>query len=99
MWDLVGEDRVLKREVKVFSGKMYGRNLRLCNLPTYMLCRFDLAWDGDSKRIFAGGQGLDKSLDLCYSLPEAKLIFIVLGSGKCSPSTGEATKISVGLLR
>ncbi|KAF9517484.1 hypothetical protein BS47DRAFT_1339315 [Hydnum rufescens UP504] len=43
VWDLVGEDRVLKREVKVFSGKI-----------------FDLAWDGESKRIFSGGQGLDK---------------------------------------
>ncbi|KAL6306374.1 WD40 repeat-like protein [Sparassis latifolia] len=43
VWDVVGEDQVLKGEYKVISGRVK-----------------DLAWDGESKRIIAVGDGRDK---------------------------------------
>ncbi|PVF98501.1 putative actin interacting protein 1 [Serendipita vermifera] len=43
IWDIVGEDRILKLEKKAFGGTIN-----------------DLAWDGESKRIIAVGEGRDK---------------------------------------
>ncbi|KAF8893170.1 WD40-repeat-containing domain protein [Gymnopilus junonius] len=43
VWDVVGEDQVLKGEYRVISGRVN-----------------DLAWDGESKRIIAVGDGKEK---------------------------------------
>ncbi|KAI0346150.1 WD40 repeat-like protein [Trametopsis cervina] len=43
VWDIAGEDQILKGEYKVLSGRIN-----------------DLAWDGESKRIIAVGEGREK---------------------------------------
>ncbi|KAF9530217.1 WD40-repeat-containing domain protein [Crepidotus variabilis] len=43
VWDVVGEDQILKGEYRVLSGRVN-----------------DLAWDGESKRIIAVGDGKEK---------------------------------------
>ncbi|EPQ29062.1 uncharacterized protein PFL1_03351 [Pseudozyma flocculosa PF-1] len=43
IWDLAGDEQVLKSEFKVFAGRIN-----------------DLAWDGESKRIIAVGDGREK---------------------------------------
>ncbi|KAF8155889.1 WD40-repeat-containing domain protein [Crassisporium funariophilum] len=43
VWDVVGEDQILKGEYRVISGRVN-----------------DLAWDGESKRIIAVGDGKEK---------------------------------------
>ena len=65
IWDIVGEENTLKAEYKVLAGKMsvfvasaivVSVLCRSCRL----ICRKDLAWDGESKRIVAVGDGRDK---------------------------------------
>lgn len=43
VWDLVGDEQILKNEVKVIAGRIN-----------------DLAWDGESKRIIAVGDGRER---------------------------------------
>lgn len=43
MWDLVGDEQIIKSEVKVIAGRIN-----------------DLAWDGESKRIIAVGDGRER---------------------------------------
>ncbi|SJX62682.1 probable actin interacting protein 1 [Sporisorium reilianum f. sp. reilianum] len=43
VWDLVGDEQILKNEIKVIAGRIN-----------------DLAWDGESKRIIAVGEGRER---------------------------------------
>lgn len=71
---MVGEEQILKGEYKVISGRVYVIFLlstwstprlglfRLFDLFLFSSSSNDLAWDGESKRIIAVGDGKEKSV-------------------------------------
>lgn len=73
VWDIVGEDQVLKGEYKVISGKMCGLRYFFCAITPFSnnarsISSNDLEWDGESKRIIAVGDGKEKWVAICVAL-------------------------------
>lgn len=63
IWDVVGGEQIVKGEYKVISGRVYVLVLFRVGFPIVEdISSNDLAWDGESKRIIAVGDGKDKSV-------------------------------------
>jgi len=73
IWDVVGEEQIVKGEYKVNSGRVYVIFFSCPPVPSGWACSDclifhffpssnDLSWDGESKRIIAVGDGKEKSV-------------------------------------
>ncbi|GAA97690.1 uncharacterized protein L969DRAFT_68069 [Mixia osmundae IAM 14324] len=72
VWDAVGEDQVLKLELKPFAGRINA-----------------IAWDGESKRIIAVGEGKERS-GHAFSVDTGSSVGEIIGHSK--PINGIAIK-------
>ncbi len=63
IWDIVGEDQVLKGGYKVLSDRMwvFVKSYSCHQTQAWAVDSNDLSWDGESKRIIAVGDGKEKS--------------------------------------
>jgi hypothetical protein len=92
IWDVVGEEQIVKGEYKVISGRVYvifftcptcsplGWACSDCLIFCFFPSSNDLSWDGESKRIIAVGDGKEKSVYDTTIKKKINLFSLRLGS-------------------